>query len=129
MRKRLLILLIFVLICAVIAIFAINLNKVEYSDFDKARTVNETVQIIGKPNISSEESEETGGRITFSFILTDKKQNSEKVVYYNVKPMNFDYAEYVVVRGSYRNNKFVADEILTKCPSKYESELEKRKSK
>lgn len=56
----------------------------------------------------------------FVFTLIDNKGLEKQVVYYNPKPQDFDKSEQVVVIGAVRNNTFVADEILLKCPSKYQ---------
>jgi cytochrome c-type biogenesis protein CcmE len=37
-------------------------------------------------------------------------------------PPDFLLSEQIVVIGGYENNKFVANEILLKCPSKYTEE-------
>ena len=37
-----------------------------------------------------------------------------------VKPQDFEKAEQIVIVGHTKNNVFVADKILMKCPSKYE---------
>jgi cytochrome c-type biogenesis protein CcmE len=37
----------------------------------------------------------------------------------NPKPANFEEAEKLVIEGSTQGDVFVADKILTKCPSKY----------
>ena len=46
----------------------------------------------------------------------------ENVFYGEPMPPDFLMSEQIVVIGSYNNNKFVADEILLKCPSKYTEE-------
>ncbi|HSZ24155.1 MAG TPA: cytochrome c maturation protein CcmE [Cytophagaceae bacterium] len=56
----------------------------------------------------------------FEFVLVDNNKESHSVVYQNAKPQDFDKSEQVVVVGSVKGNVFVADEILMKCPSKYE---------
>ena len=38
------------------------------------------------------------------------------------KPQDFERSESVVVTGEMRNNEFVANEILMKCPSKYKDD-------
>ncbi len=58
--------------------------------------------------------------------MTDKANKTVIVNYDGAKPMNFDLAEYVVVKGKFDGAEFTAKEILTKCPSKYEVELEKK---
>jgi cytochrome c-type biogenesis protein CcmE len=42
------------------------------------------------------------------------------VVYDGAKPANFEQADQVVVIGRYENGLFVADQLLVKCPSKYQ---------
>lgn len=56
----------------------------------------------------------------FVFTLIDQNNQEKQVVYYSPKPQDFDKSEQVVVIGAVRNNTFVADEILLKCPSKYQ---------
>jgi cytochrome c-type biogenesis protein CcmE len=56
----------------------------------------------------------------FEFVLVDNEQKEQKVVYTNPKPQDFEKSEQIVIIGSVKNNLFVADKILMKCPSKYE---------
>jgi len=44
------------------------------------------------------------------------------VVYYGVVPGNFDQATSVVLKGKADGDMFVADQMLVKCPSKYQGE-------
>ncbi|WP_439881202.1 cytochrome c maturation protein CcmE domain-containing protein [Pontibacter sp. MBLB2868] len=55
----------------------------------------------------------------FTFMLVDTNRVEQQVVYYNPKPQDFDRSEQVVITGNIRDNVFVADKILLKCPSKY----------
>lgn len=55
----------------------------------------------------------------FEFTLVDTLQNSQRVVYYNPKPQDFDRSEQIVITGAMKGDTFVADQILLKCPSKY----------
>jgi cytochrome c-type biogenesis protein CcmE len=56
----------------------------------------------------------------FEFILVDNNNESHPVIYQNAKPQDFDKSEQVVIVGSVKGDVFIADEILMKCPSKYE---------
>ncbi|MDW8051254.1 MAG: cytochrome c maturation protein CcmE [Armatimonadota bacterium] len=47
-----------------------------------------------------------------------------KVVYPKGKPNNFEAATQVVVIGSYKDGVFYAEEMLVKCPSKYQGEAQ-----
>ncbi|MCC5908069.1 MAG: cytochrome c maturation protein CcmE [Balneolaceae bacterium] len=62
----------------------------------------------------------------FSFHMKDQDGNVRRVVYPRPKPNNFEQATQLVVVGEMRNNVFHANEMLMKCPSKYNdpSELE-----
>lgn len=55
----------------------------------------------------------------FRFFMQDQAGNVRKVVYPKPKPNNFEQAEKLVVIGSLRGDTFYADEMLMKCPSKY----------
>jgi len=61
-------------------------------------------------------------KLSVSFVMVDEN-NREQQVYYN-EPMPADLLRYeqVGVIGSYRNDYFVADQVLLKCPSKYQEE-------
>ena len=55
----------------------------------------------------------------FTFILSDTNKLEQRVVYFNPKPQDFERSEQVVITGNMKNDVFVADKILLKCPSKY----------
>lgn len=55
----------------------------------------------------------------FTFHMQDEAGQIRKVRYANPKPSNFEEAEQLVVEGYARDDVFVAEHILVKCPSKY----------
>jgi cytochrome c-type biogenesis protein CcmE len=55
----------------------------------------------------------------FTFYMRDESGTVQKVRYNNPKPANFEEAEQVVVEGRAQDGAFVANNILVKCPSKY----------
>lgn len=55
----------------------------------------------------------------FSFYMKDEDGNVRRVLYPKPKPNNFEQATQLVVVGEMRNNVFHANEMLMKCPSKY----------
>lgn len=55
----------------------------------------------------------------FSFHMKDQDGNVRRVVYPRPKPNNFEQATQLVVIGEMRNDVFYANEMLMKCPSKY----------
>lgn len=61
----------------------------------------------------------------FTFHMLDKEGVSQKVVYSDAKPQDFERSEQLVVTGKSENGVFYTDQILMKCPSKYvEDEIE-----
>lgn len=58
----------------------------------------------------------------FVFTLIDNAGEEHQVVYHNPKPQDFDKSEQIVVVGAVKGKDFVADQILLKCPSKYEEQ-------
>jgi cytochrome c-type biogenesis protein CcmE len=61
------------------------------------------------------------------FKLRDSKEEVMPVVYRGVIPGNFDQATSIVAIGRYRGDHFEAEQLLVKCPSKYQAEAEKGK--
>lgn len=94
---------------------------------EMAKNGNDTkVHVVGKL------SKTANGQITgmvyapqldanyFEFQLIDQKNEMHKVIYANPKPQDFERSEQVVIIGSMKNDVFVCDKILMKCPSKYQ---------
>ena len=57
-----------------------------------------------------------------TFPLRDQAGEVMTVVSRDGKPNNFDEAPKIVAIGQCENGVFVADHLLTKCPSKYKAE-------
>lgn len=60
--------------------------------------------------------------LSFRFDLVDENNVTQTVFHPNPMPMDFLRSEQVVVVGAYQNDRFVAEKILLKCPSKYQEE-------
>ncbi len=56
------------------------------------------------------------------FQLRDQAGEVMSVAYPGVKPANFEQATSVVAIGQYKDGVFAADQLLVKCPSKYQAE-------
>jgi cytochrome c-type biogenesis protein CcmE len=56
----------------------------------------------------------------FTFIVKDENKEEHEVIYFKPKPADLEKSEKIVIVGSVKNNVFIADNILLKCPSKYE---------
>ena len=105
----------------------------QYVDFEQAAKMaadgdDDMVHVVGK--LQKDAQGEYVGMIYnpgvdpnyFEFVLTDTKQRTERVLYFQPKPQDFEKAEQIVIIGhtNTKENVFVADKILMKCPSKYE---------
>ena len=61
-------------------------------------------------------------KLSVSFMMVDQDGQEQEVVYHEPMPADLVRSEQTVVIGSYHNDVFVADQILLKCPSKYQEE-------
>ena len=60
-----------------------------------------------------------------SFRLKDERGEVLPVEYHGVIPGNFDQATSIVAIGQYKDARFQADQLLVKCPSKYQAMAQK----
>ncbi len=93
-----------------------------YVSFDDAvKKAGSCVQVIGKIDKDSPVRQSDDG---FSFVMKNDSGSLMTVVSHDVKPVNFEHADSVVVLGRFEKeqNFFEADRVLTKCPSKYTKE-------
>jgi len=67
-------------------------------------------------------------KMVFSFYMVDQDGNQMFVKYHGSIPNNFESARSIVVTGRYTNGCFMANDILTKCPSKYQDQTVKSSS-
>ncbi len=103
---------------------AFKSNLTPYVSFADAQVSAKRVQVAGalEPDSTSyvEESQQ------LSFGLLDDDGNRLPVLYSGVKPGNFEEAIQVVAIGSFQDGAFHADQLLVKCPSKYQGVEESR---
>lgn len=88
-----------------------------YTDFETAQEMN-SAHVPGTWDSTQEYgfSKET---MQFTFHMKDESGVVKKVVYPRPKPNNFEEADRLVVIGEMRDEVFYANEMLMKCPSKY----------
>ncbi len=58
----------------------------------------------------------------FSFFMKDSEGIEKQVVLLNKKPQDFERSETIVLTGNMVDDKFMATDMLLKCPSKYKQE-------
>lgn len=102
-------------------------TTIQYVSIDEAAHAHRTVQVMGKIDFSAVRYDQPKSRLEFSIYDPDAADMTQAkrldVVYYGVVPGNFDQAKSVVVKGKPGDDgEFVADQMLVKCPSKYQGE-------
>jgi cytochrome c-type biogenesis protein CcmE len=104
-------------------LLSLRRNMTPYLPFSEAMGSRGVVQVFGKIDQASAKYDPTEGVLRFN--LSDGQGRTMPVVYRGVKPGNFEQAPSAVAIGTYREAAFQADQILVKCPSKYQA-LEKK---
>ncbi len=97
-------------------------SNIEYTDVMGAMSSRKKVQLKGTWN-QDKESYFDSHASRFVFYLLDDQGKECKVVLDGAAPNNFEVATSVVAKGRYNSEEqyFHAEEVLTKCPSKYEA--------
>ncbi len=123
-----------VIALAVVVIVSTSGSASKYVGFEEARTLydngsDKSVHVVGElkrtPAGEFTGIEEASNKMNFEFILVDENNREEKVFYNNPMPADFLKSEKVVVIGKYYNtDRFYAEKILLKCPSKYQEETD-----
>ncbi len=101
-----------------------------YRNFTEAKELAENgnttpIHVVGKLKKQNNQVvgiEQSPDKLSFSFIMVDENNVEQKVFRPDPMPTDFLRSEQVVVIGAYRNDTFVAEKILLKCPSKYKEE-------
>lgn len=88
-----------------------------YVDFEQAEGM-EGAHVVGTWDDSKDYGFSMESR-NFSFFMKDESGNVHKVIYPKTKPNNFEEADQLVVIGEMENGVFYANDMLMKCPSKY----------
>jgi len=112
---------IIVIAVAIGVIFTSLKNTSTYADFTEAlANPDKEYHVVGKlnkneptvydPKINADE---------FIFTLVDNKGVEKRVVLHKSKPQDFERSEQIVIIGKMQGDQFHANDILMKCPSKY----------
>jgi cytochrome c-type biogenesis protein CcmE len=80
----------------------------------------ETYHVVGKLNKNKPQQydPQTNANV-FSFFMVDNEGMEREVLLNQAKPQDFDKSEQIVVVGKLSGDRFMATQILMKCPSKY----------
>ena len=92
-------------------------NLTPYISFAEAQKTNATVQVMG--GLAKTSVKLIDGNLAFTLI--DKKNGDcLPVVFGHTKPANFEMAVEITAIGHWDGRIFQADNLLVKCPSKYQ---------
>jgi len=94
-----------------------------YIGFAEARSASGLVQVNGK--LADKDYVLKPEEQFLRFNLRDEHGDVMPVEYRGVIPGNFDQAVSVVAIGRYAGDHFEAQQLLVKCPSKYQAESER----
>jgi cytochrome c-type biogenesis protein CcmE len=113
------------LLVAAVAVGVTSFRKTvtPYISFAEARASSGLVQVNGVLADKSYVLKQAEQYL--SFRLKDGRGEVMPVIYRGVIPGNFDQATSIVAIGRYSGDHFEADQLLVKCPSKYQAESEK----
>jgi len=119
MKKKHIIALVIAVAFIGIGAFSLLDNKIDYSDFGKAQSSGRSAQVSGT-YVKEKGAEYDQKSNTFSFYMKDHEGHEMHVRYNGVRPNNFELAPSVVCTGKVEGGVFMASDIQTKCPSRYE---------
>ncbi len=98
-------------------------NASTYVTFKEAKKMQpKKLHIIGKLHQASFDintKSEADTILYTEFLMKDQEETIEKVHYNAPLPKDLQFADQIVVIGHYQTQCFFADQILLKCPSKY----------
>jgi len=113
-------------VATAIGVSSFKKSVTPYISFEEARRSQGLVQVNGI--LADKEYVLKKDEQFLSFRLKDSKGQVLPVEYRGVVPGNFDQATSIVAIGRYQNQQFVAEQLLVKCPSKYQAEAERGKT-
>jgi cytochrome c-type biogenesis protein CcmE len=125
MNTKVVIAAVLLVVAAVIGISSFRQSVTPYISFREAKRSPGLVQVNGvlaDKNYVLKRDEQF-----LEFKLKDSRDEIMPVVYRGVIPGNFDQATSIVAIGRYHADHFEAEQLLVKCPSKYQAAADKGK--
>ena len=93
-------------------------NLTPYVSFEEAAQSQRKVQVAGGLVENSTKYVDESQELRFTMV--EEGGETMTVLYEGVKPGNFEEAVQIVAIGSYSDGAFRAEQLLVKCPSKYQ---------
>ncbi len=101
-------------------------TTIQYVSIEKAKSSQKMVQVMGKIDFATKNYDAANSRLEFAVYDAEAESmvgaSKMNVIYKGVVPGNFDQATSVVLKGKTEGDHFVAEQMLVKCPSKYQGE-------
>jgi len=91
-----------------------------YMNFAEAEESGSKAHVVGDWVTERDFAYDANANV-FSFHMQDENGAIREVHYNHPKPPNFEEAEKLVIEGYTKDEIFIAENILMKCPSKYNS--------
>jgi len=110
-------------VAATVGVSAFKKTMTPYIGFAEARTASGLVQVNGR--LADKDYVLKPEEQFLRFNLRDDHGEVMPVEFRGVIPGNFDQAVSVVAIGKYSGDHFEAQQLLVKCPSKYQAEADK----
>ena len=123
MNLKIVLALLLLAIAAVFGVSSFKKSMTPYISFAEARRSTGLVQVNG--TLADKNYVMKPAEQFLEFRLKDGHGEVLPVRYRGVIPGNFDQALAVVAIGRYQADHFEAEQLLVKCPSKYQAEAEK----
>ena len=111
-------------VAATVGVSSFKRTMTPYIGFTEARSASGLVQVNGK--LADKDYILKPEEQFLRFNLKDEHGDVMPVEYRGVIPGNFDQAVSVVAIGKFAGDHFEAEQLLVKCPSKYQAEAEKK---
>lgn len=119
--KKIHIVAIVVIAVALAVIVSTISNSSTYAPFKTAmENEGSTFHVVGKVDFEKKfiYNPEVDANV-FGFYLKDNEGMEKLVLYNGSKPQDFERSEQIVVVGKIKGDEFIANQLLMKCPSKY----------
>jgi cytochrome c-type biogenesis protein CcmE len=118
MNKRIIIGAAIIVVALALAFTTFQDSLTAYVDYDQARKLDKNCQVMG--DIDKEHVTYDVAAGVLRFPIQDESGDRMIVQFAGAIPGNFEQAKSVVAIGRYREGRFQAEQLLVKCPSKYQ---------
>ncbi len=123
MNLKIVVAIVLLAVAAGVGVTSFKRTMTPYIGFKEARSASGLVQVNGK--LADKDYVLKPEEQFLQFKLRDEAGDVMPVEYRGIIPGNFDQAVSVVAIGKFQGDHFEAQQLLVKCPSKYQAEADK----